>query len=433
MAWAAFPAIPPAPPVRRAIGQRTGLRPVRADVGIRPYMHALPFSIVGAHFICARAAPPVRRRLARKRSCPTGGHKGRPYAVVLTWCVGRGAHTPPNQAAGTTMAPGRRGPAMAACGHTALRGSAGAWRESGAFSGGYIIRPYMHALPFPAVGAHFICARTAPQVCRRLARKRSCPTGGHTGRPYAVFFTWCVGRGAHTPPNQAAMAACGHAALQGSAGAWRESGAFSGGYIIRPYMHALPFPAVGAHFICARTAPQVCRRLARKRSCPTGGHTGRPYAVFFTWCVGRGAHTPPNQAAMAACGHAALQGSAGAWRESGAFSGGYIIRPYMHALPFPAVGAHFICARTAPQVCRRLARKRSCPTGGHTGRPYAVFFTWCVGRGAHTPPNQAAGTTMAPGRRGPAMAACGHTALRGSAGARRESGAFTCTHCPFPL
>ena len=37
MAWAAFPAIPPAPPVNRAIGQRTGLRPVGADVGIRPY------------------------------------------------------------------------------------------------------------------------------------------------------------------------------------------------------------------------------------------------------------------------------------------------------------------------------------------------------------------------------------------------------------
>ena len=37
MAWAVFPAIPPAPPVSRAIGQRTGLRPVRADVGIRPY------------------------------------------------------------------------------------------------------------------------------------------------------------------------------------------------------------------------------------------------------------------------------------------------------------------------------------------------------------------------------------------------------------
>ena len=239
MAWAAFPAIPPAPPVNRAIGQRTGLRPVRADVGIRPYMHALPFPIVGAHFICARAAPPVRRRLARKRSCPAGGHKGRPYAVVLTWCVGRGAHTPPNKAAGTTMASDCRGPAMAACGHAALRGSARARRELRACSGGYIIRPYMYALLFPVVGAHCICARAAPPVRRRLAGKRSCPAGGHKGRPYAVVLTWCVGRGAHTPPNKAAgttmasdcrgpaMAACGHAALRGSAGARRESGAFT--------------------------------------------------------------------------------------------------------------------------------------------------------------------------------------------------------------
>ena len=28
----------------------------------------------------------------------TGGHKGRPYGVLSTWSVGRGAHTPPNQA-----------------------------------------------------------------------------------------------------------------------------------------------------------------------------------------------------------------------------------------------------------------------------------------------------------------------------------------------
>ena len=106
-------------------------------------------------------------------------------------------------------------------------------------------------------------------------------------------------------------------------------------------------------------------------------------------------HRPTDRppAGSGGCGHAALQGSAGAWRESGAFSGGYIIRPYMHALPFPIVGAHFICARAAPPVRRRLARKRSCPAGGHKGRPYAVVLTWCVWRGAHTPPNQTTGIT----------------------------------------
>ena len=35
-------------------------------------------------------------------------------------------------------------------------------------------------------------------------------------------------------------------------------------------------------------------------------------------------------------------------RESRAFSGGYIIRPYTHALPFPVVGAGFTPARAAP-------------------------------------------------------------------------------------
>ena len=135
--------------------------------------------------------------------------------------------------------------------------------------------------------------------------------------------------------------------------------------------------------------------LVRRAGCPHPAKPGRRDHRVFDCCG----------PVMAACGHAALQGSAGAWRESGAFSGGYIIRPYMHALPFPAVGAHFICARTAPPVRRRLARKRSCPAGGHKGRPYAVVLTWCVWRGAHTPPNRAAGTTRAPGRRGPVRAA----------------------------
>ena len=53
------------------------------------------------------------------------------------------------------------GPVMAACGHAALRGSAGVRWESGACS------------------------------------------GGHKGRPYAVFSARFVGRGAHTPPDRA--------------------------------------------------------------------------------------------------------------------------------------------------------------------------------------------------------------------------------------
>ena len=123
----------------------------------------------------SRPAPAAPRRRSSRR----GGLYGRPDRTPTT-----------------TRAPGHRGPATAACGHAALRGSAEARRESEAVSGGYTIRPYMPALPFSIVGAHFICARAAPPVCRRLARKRS--------RPYAVVFTWSVGRGAHTPPNQPA-------------------------------------------------------------------------------------------------------------------------------------------------------------------------------------------------------------------------------------
>ena len=111
--------------------------------------------------------PPLRRAIepVRRAGCPHPAKPGRRDHRVFDCC----------------------GPAMAACGHAALRGSAGAWRESGAFSGGYIIRPYMHALPFPIVGAHCICAQTAPPVRRRLARKRSCPRAAIQAAPTPWF------------------------------------------------------------------------------------------------------------------------------------------------------------------------------------------------------------------------------------------------------
>ena len=125
-----------------------------------------------------------------------GGNRGparaaanRPYGAPSPWPVGRGAHTPPNRTAGinrpaiiatrrrssrrggfyirpdrtagTTMARNPCGPVMAACGHAALRGSAVVRWES-----------------------------------------RAC-SGGHKGRPYAVFSARFVGWGAHTPPDRA--------------------------------------------------------------------------------------------------------------------------------------------------------------------------------------------------------------------------------------
>ena len=57
---------------------------------------------------------------------PTGGHEGRPYGAPSNRSVGRGAHTPPNQAAGPPglreSRPGHGG--MRACRPTAFAGGA---------------------------------------------------------------------------------------------------------------------------------------------------------------------------------------------------------------------------------------------------------------------------------------------------------------------
>ena len=59
----------------------------------------------------------------------------------------------------------------------------------------------------------------------------------------------------------------------------------------------------------------------------------------------------------------------GGLRKSQACTGGYIIRPYVPASG-PLVGAHCICALTAPPEPGGLRKSQAC-TGGHTGRPYA--------------------------------------------------------------
>ena len=45
------------------------------------------------------ASAPTKRGRRRRG---TGGHKGRPYAELSAWSVGRGAHTPPNRTPGIT-------------------------------------------------------------------------------------------------------------------------------------------------------------------------------------------------------------------------------------------------------------------------------------------------------------------------------------------
>ena len=143
--------------------------------------------------------PPLRQAagLVRRAGCPHPAYAG---------CRNRGAC-------------GHRDPAMAACGHAALRGPAGVWRESGAF-------------------------RAADS------------------RPYAMPSAWSVGRGAHTPPMQAA----------GTTGpAVGIAGQF--GRIYNPPLQAypLPFSVVGAACMAARTAPagpqRACCIVQHARGC----------------------------------------------------------------------------------------------------------------------------------------------------------------------
>ena len=146
-------------------------------------------------------------------------------------------------------------------------------------------------------------------------------------------------------------------------------------------------PAVGAHCICALTAPPGSLGLHRKsqacsggyairpyrvrsamvhatRRCGTGGHEGRPYTLAFGPFVGAGFMPARNgfrflpgfdgSAAVGAhciCALTAPPGSLGLHRKSQACSGGYAIRPYR--------------VRSA-----MVHATRRCGTGGHEGRPY---------------------------------------------------------------
>ena len=167
----------------------------------RPHQQPRPYPVInpqrGKAFFDTPAAPPGAVFDSVPCKCrPTafgggaagiGGLHGRliaaPTGALAAVSRRRGGYQPPGPHHWNQQAPGHRGPAMAACGHAALRRSAEVRRES-----------------------------------------RAC-SGGHKGRPYDTISTWSVGRGAHTPPMQAAgitmacgfrnpvMAACGHAAL----------------------------------------------------------------------------------------------------------------------------------------------------------------------------------------------------------------------------
>ena len=172
---------------------------------------------------CQRKIPPDKTRwdllridtVVSPRRASGGDPSETRFRVAMpsTWTVGRGAHTPPNQAAGIT------GPAV---------GIAGQF--------GRIYNPPLQAypLPFSVVGAACMAARTAPAGPPGLRAWQPAPRR-HVGMP-----PYGVGRG------------------RGG-----NRGACQGGYTIRPYRRGLlPFPAVGAHCICAHAAPPGFTRPA---------------------------------------------------------------------------------------------------------------------------------------------------------------------------
>ena len=187
---------------------------------------------------CQRKIPPDKTRwdLLRIETVvsPRRAFDGDPsetrfrVAMPSTWTVGRGAHTPPNQAAGIT------GPAV---------GIAGQF--------GRIYNPPLQAypLPFSVVGAACMAARTAPAGPPGLRVSQPGPGGMWACRPTplaggAVGIAGLPGR-IYNPPLQTRL---------------------------------LPFPAVGAHCICAHAAPPGSPGLQSSRPGPGGMWACRPTA-----------------------------------------------------------------------------------------------------------------------------------------------------------
>ena len=128
--------------------------------------------------------PPLRTRLRASRRgglyarpCRTGGFRG-------VGILDRRAGCPHPAKAGRRnhQARGPRNPAMAACGHAALRRSAGVRRESEACPGGHTGRPYGPSFEL-LVGAGLMPARAAPP-CRMHPHQSHCTVGAPMARPY---------------------------------------------------------------------------------------------------------------------------------------------------------------------------------------------------------------------------------------------------------
>ena len=135
---------------------------------------------VGAHCICALAAPPGSPGLRRKSQACQGGYIIRPYGCGWRRCIRRGG----------------------AGGHTG--------RPYGPAPGGVVGAGFMPArtgfrfLPgydgSTAVGAHCICALAAPPGSPGLRRKSQACQGGYIIRPYGCGWRRCIRRGGAAAP-----------------------------------------------------------------------------------------------------------------------------------------------------------------------------------------------------------------------------------------
>ena len=123
----------------------------------------------------------------------------------------------------------------------------------------------------------------------------------------------------------------------------------------------------------------------------TGGHKALPYGPACDSAVGAG--FIPRLGPGAMC-------SGPRWFPW-LVTGGHKALPYGPACD-SAVGAGFIPARDQVRCVPSPGGSRGWSRAA-ASRPYGARLTWSVGRGAHTPPNQAAGTakptSIAPHRR----------------------------------
>ena len=224
----------------------------------------------------------------------------------------------------------------------------------------------------------------------------------------AMPSTWTVGRGAHTPPNQAAGITGPAVGIAGQFGR-----------IYNPPLQAypLPFSVVGAACMAARTAPAGPPGLRAWQPAPGGMWACRPTALAGG-AVGIAGLARADIQSAPTDAFAAVSRRRGALYMRPCRTAGFT-RP---AIIAPRPGGMWACRPTAfdggtAGIGGLFGRLIAAPTGA----PAAVSRR----RGGYQPPGPHRRDRRACGHGNPPPAACGHAALRRSTGVRRGSGAFS--------